>query len=206
MKDRLVRVAKWIAFPAFYLFCLAMFGYLTFPYGRLKDRLLVEFEKHGKPGQRIEIGKLSSYWLSGVELTNVKLHMPPDEPAAAFPGSADFGAAAAAPAKENGITSAESQDLPNTPHGRRYNERTTKVKIHKIGMLALAKTLEKIEQSGYPVAITRLNLKPRSGEPDSFEVDLAVSAFDREPDAEVRPGGASSASPSASASSDKGDL
>ena len=102
MKERLVRVAKWIAFPAFYLLCLAMFGYLTFPYGRLKDRLLVEFEKHGRPGQRIEIGKLSSYWLSGVELTNVKLHMPPDEPAAAFPGSGDFGAAAA-PAKETVI-------------------------------------------------------------------------------------------------------
>ncbi len=109
-------------------------------------------------------------------------------------------------AKENGVSAAESQDRPPVPHGKRYSERVTTVKIHKIGMLALAKTLEKIEQSGYPVAITRLNLKPRSGEPDSFEVDLAVSAFDREPDAEVRPGGASSASPSASASSDKGDL
>ena len=99
MKDRLVRVAKWIAFPLFYVFSLAMFGYLTFPYGRLKDRLVVEFEKRGRPGQRIEIGKLTSYWLSGVELTAVKLHLPPDEPAPAFPGAGDFGAVAA-PAKE----------------------------------------------------------------------------------------------------------
>jgi type II secretion system protein N len=99
VKERLVRVAKWAAFPLFYVFSLALFGYLTFPYGRLKDRLVVEFDKRGKPGQRIEIGKLTSYWLSGVELTNVKLHIPPEEPSPGFPGVADFGGAAA-PSKE----------------------------------------------------------------------------------------------------------
>ncbi|MFT3775374.1 MAG: hypothetical protein QM820_59265 [Minicystis sp.] len=82
-------------------------------------------------------------------------------------------------AKENGISAAESQDRPETPHGKRYSERTTVVKVHKAGMLAVAKTLEKIEQSGYPVAITKLNIKPRAGEPDSYEVELGVSAFDR---------------------------
>lgn len=86
-------------------------------------------------------------------------------------------------AKENGATAAESQDRPETPHGKRYSERTTVVKIHKIGMLALAKTLEKIEQSKYPVVISRLNIKPRAGEPDSYEVELGVSAYDRKPDA-----------------------
>jgi general secretion pathway protein M len=85
-------------------------------------------------------------------------------------------------AKENGITVAESQDRPDTPHGKRYNERATAVKVHKVGMLALAKTLEKIEQSGHPVVISKLNLKPRAGEPDSYEVEIAVSAFDRKPD------------------------
>jgi general secretion pathway protein M len=103
-------------------------------------------------------------------------------------------------AKENGATAADTQDLPEVPHGKRYTERSTKVKIHKIHMLALAKTLEKIEQSGYPVAVSRLNIKPRSGEPDSYEVELAVSAFDRKADA---PAGAGSASPGASASPDK---
>jgi type II secretion system protein N len=94
VKERLLRVVKLLAFPAFYLFCLVVFGYLTFPYGRLKDRVIAEFEKHGKPGQRLEIGKLGSYWLSGVELSGVKLHLPPDEPRPALPG-ADFGAPAA---------------------------------------------------------------------------------------------------------------
>lgn len=86
-------------------------------------------------------------------------------------------------AKENHLSAAESQDRPDTPHGKRYTERTTVVKVHKVGMLALAKTLERIEQSGYPVAVTRLNIKPRAGEPDSYEVELGVSAFDRKPDA-----------------------
>jgi general secretion pathway protein M len=98
--------------------------------------------------------------------------------------------------KENGISAAESQDRPPLPHGKRYSERTTTVKVHKIGMLALAKTLEKIEQSGYPVAVTRLSLKPRSGEPDSYEVELSVSAFDRSPDAPApAPSGSASAAP-----------
>jgi general secretion pathway protein M len=100
-------------------------------------------------------------------------------------------------ATANGMTIPESQDRPEMPHGKRYNERSTVVKLHKVGMLALAKTLEKIEQSGHPVSISRLNLKPRPGEPDSYEVELGVSAFDRKPDAPA--GGAAAAAPSASA-------
>jgi general secretion pathway protein M len=100
-------------------------------------------------------------------------------------------------AKENGATAADTQDLPEVPHGRRYSERSTKVKIHKIHMLALAKTLEKIEQSGYPVAVTRLNIKPRSGDPDVYEVELAVSAYDRKAEVPAAPTGSAAAGASA---------
>jgi len=103
-------------------------------------------------------------------------------------------------AKANNITAAESQDRPEAPHGKRYTERMTVVKMHKVGMLNLAKTLEHVEESGYPVSVSKLNLKPRAGEPDAYEVELGVSAFDRKPDA---PAGASSASPSASAGTEK---
>lgn len=102
-------------------------------------------------------------------------------------------------AKVNGISAAESQDRPEVPHGKRYTERVAVVKMHKVGMLALAKTLEKIEQSGYPVAITRLNLRPRSGEPDSYEVELGVSAYDRKGEA-----GQASAGAAASATASPG--
>ncbi|WP_437983571.1 hypothetical protein [Sorangium sp. So ce117] len=82
-------------------------------------------------------------------------------------------------AKQQGLTAAESQDRPDVPHGKKYNERITVVKMHRIGMLGLAKMLEHIEGSGHPVAVTKLNLKPRAGEPDSYEVELGISAFDR---------------------------
>jgi general secretion pathway protein M len=102
-------------------------------------------------------------------------------------------------ARAHNITVPEAQDKPEVPHGKRYSERVTVVKRHKIGMLNLVKMLEKIEQSGYPVAITRLSIKPRSGEPDSYEVELGVSAFDRkaDPKAEGKPDPAGSASPAA---------
>ena len=82
-------------------------------------------------------------------------------------------------AKANGITIADSQDKPEVPHGKKYTERITVVKMHRSGMLGLAKMLEHIEGSGHPVAVTKLNLKPRAGEPDSYEVELGISAFDR---------------------------
>ena len=107
-------------------------------------------------------------------------------------------------AKANGLSVPESQDRPEVPHGKRYSERMTVVRLHKIGMKALAQTLEKVESSGYPVAITRLDIKPRAGEPDMYEVELGVSAFDRKPDAPAASASAAaSAAPSASADKDK---
>jgi general secretion pathway protein M len=85
-------------------------------------------------------------------------------------------------AKSNGIQVPESQDKPDVPHGKRYTEKLTVVKMHKIGLTSLVKTLEKIEQSGHPVAVTRLAIRPRAGEPDSYEVELGISAFERKPD------------------------
>ncbi|MCC6553849.1 MAG: type II secretion system protein M [Polyangiaceae bacterium] len=98
-------------------------------------------------------------------------------------------------AKQFGLTAAESQDRPDIPHGKRYNERVTVVKMHKIGMAALAKTIEHIENSGHPVAVTKLNIKPRAGEPDSYEVELGISAFDRKADASAAPASSAAAPP-----------
>jgi general secretion pathway protein M len=46
-------------------------------------------------------------------------------------------------------------------------------------MLPLAKFVESIEMSGYPVAVTRLNIRKRSGEADSYDVEFGVSSYDR---------------------------
>ena len=71
---------------AFWLFC-----YWTFPYERIATVLSDRVAASGK-GYSLEIGSLSPYWLSGVELSDVVLRKDPDprEPAAA-PG--DKGAA-----------------------------------------------------------------------------------------------------------------
>src|SRR5258706_11395223 len=73
----------------------------------------------------------------------------------------------------------ESQDRQAVPHGKRYTERSTKIVLRKLGMLKLSKFLEKIETSGFPVSLGALNLRKRGTEPDSYDVDVVVSAFDR---------------------------
>jgi general secretion pathway protein M len=82
-------------------------------------------------------------------------------------------------ARDNNLDVPESQDRPEIPHGKRYVERSTVVRLRKSGMLQLARVLEQIEQQRMPIAITRLNVRRRGGERDSYDVELGVSAFDR---------------------------
>lgn len=74
---------------------------------------------------------------------------------------------------------AESQARPDVPHGKKYVEHILSLRLKKTGLSGLAHMLEKIERSGLPLAITKLNLKPRAGEPDSYDVELHLSAFER---------------------------
>ncbi len=73
----------------------------------------------------------------------------------------------------------ESQDRQAVPHGKRYTERSTKITLRKVGMLKLIHVMEGIEKSGHPVTLSSLNIRKRGSEPDSFDVDMVVSAFDR---------------------------
>lgn len=82
-------------------------------------------------------------------------------------------------ATQAGVEIPESQDRQAVPRGKRFEERSTKVTLRKVGMLKLVKFLERIEQSGYPVKVTQINVRKRGSEPDSYDVDLVVSAFDR---------------------------
>jgi len=53
--------------------------------------------------------------------------------------------------------------------------------------------LQQIEQLHMPVSVSRLNIRRRGGEHDSYDVELGVSAFDRnEPVKETAPAPASS--------------
>ncbi len=73
----------------------------------------------------------------------------------------------------------DSTPLPDVPHGKRYEEHGTNIRLKKSGMLPVARFLESIEKSGYAIALTRLNIRKRSGENDSFDVEVGVSSYDR---------------------------
>jgi general secretion pathway protein M len=73
----------------------------------------------------------------------------------------------------------ESTPLPDVPHGKRYTEHGTNIHLKKAGMTPVAKFLEALENSGYPLAVTRLNVRKRSGEPDSYDVEVGVASYDR---------------------------
>jgi general secretion pathway protein M len=82
-------------------------------------------------------------------------------------------------ARQQKLEVTDSTPLPDVPHGKRYVEHGTTIHLKKTGMLALSKFLESIERSGYPLALTRLNIRKRSGELDSYDVEVGVSAYDR---------------------------
>ena len=84
-----------------------------------------------------------------------------------------------ATAKKQKLEITDSVDRPPVPIGKRYTERSTPIHLQKAGLLALSKFIESIEQSGSPIAVTRLNLRRRMGEQDSYDVELGVSAWDR---------------------------
>jgi general secretion pathway protein M len=94
----------------------------------------------------------------------------------------------------------DSADRPDVNHGKHYVERHTVIHLKNAGMGPIAKFLEALENSGYPIAITRLNIRRRTGEPDSYgPVEIGVSAYDRNAGAGST-AGAASATPDGSKS------
>lgn len=81
LKERLLVALRWSVYPLFYLLCLVAFFYATFPWDRVKDRIIAEFDatqaSKGSEAQRLEIGSLTGYWFTGVAIENAKLIIPP---------------------------------------------------------------------------------------------------------------------------------
>ncbi|MBN9165391.1 MAG: hypothetical protein J0I07_30795 [Myxococcales bacterium] len=83
-------------------------------------------------------------------------------------------------ASSAGVQIADSVDRPDVNHGKQYVERHTVIHLKNGGMGPIARFLESIEKSEYPVSVTRLNIRKRAGEADSYgPVEIGVSAFDR---------------------------
>jgi general secretion pathway protein M len=95
------------------------------------------------------------------------------KPAPALAGYLDTAASAAS------IAIPEIKDKPPTPHGKKYEERSTAISLKKVGLVGLVKFMERVSAGTYPIAITALNVRKRGVEPDSYDVEMTVSAFHR---------------------------
>jgi len=85
LKERAKQLAPWFGYSAFFLFALLLFAYWTFPYDRLRDRIIADFENSQRvpPGgdrQTLSIGKLEPSWFTGVILKDVSLTSTPADP------------------------------------------------------------------------------------------------------------------------------
>lgn len=88
MSPRTLQILRWVAYPAFYLFCLALFAHLTFPHDKLRERLVSEFNasQAGPAPSRLEVDDVSWYYLTGIEAEGVRW-IRPASPAAAVDGN-----------------------------------------------------------------------------------------------------------------------
>jgi general secretion pathway protein M len=80
----------------------------------------------------------------------------------------------------------ETQDQQAIPHGKVFEERSNKITMRDVGMLGLARFMEQLAQSGYPVSISRLNIRKRGTQPDSYNVQMTVSAYDKKESEEAK--------------------
>jgi type II secretion system protein N len=90
MSEAVAPVSRWLertGYVLLFVVSFLLFAYWTFPYDRVAA-LLVDRVAQSSAGYTLSIGELSPYWLSGVELTDVKLDKRPSADAPADGASA----------------------------------------------------------------------------------------------------------------------
>jgi general secretion pathway protein M len=90
-----------------------------------------------------------------------------------------LGAFVANQAAQNGLEIPESQERPVVPHGKRFDERSQRIQLRKTGLANLARFMESVEKSQHPVVFSRLDIRKRLSELDSYDVEIIASAYDR---------------------------
>jgi type II secretion system protein N len=80
------KIILWIGYVVFFVVCFLLFAYWSFPWDRVKALIVQEVERPMGPrgrepsGWEIEIVDLSPSWLTGVDLTGVRLTKLPETP------------------------------------------------------------------------------------------------------------------------------
>jgi hypothetical protein len=92
------------------------------------------------------------------------------------PALAGFLAKAAA---ASNVSIPESKPESALANGKRYEERPTAISFRKVDLLSLVKFMERVSGGTEPIGITKLNVRKRGTEPDSYDVQMTVSAYHR---------------------------
>jgi hypothetical protein len=82
-------------------------------------------------------------------------------------------------ARQNGIEIPENQERPILPHGKRFDERSTRLQMRKVDLASFARFMEGVERSQFPIIFSRLDIRKRLSESDSYDVEIIASAYDR---------------------------
>lgn len=96
-----------------------------------------------------------------------------ETPAPALAGFLDKAATA------SGLDIPEIKDQSPIAHGKRYEERPTSLSFRKVGLLGLVKFMEQVSGGPEPISISKLAVRKRGVEPDTYDVQITVSAFHR---------------------------
>ncbi len=76
LQERLIAVATAVGYPLFYVFCLVIFATWTFPFEKVKDRIVASFndsQRTGGGGRELAIADVTSSWVTGVKLSGVRI-------------------------------------------------------------------------------------------------------------------------------------
>lgn len=82
-------------------------------------------------------------------------------------------------AKELEIEIPEFKERAAVPIGKRYEERSTEINLKKVGMRNLVLFMEKIAKLPHPISLTKLTIRKRSPEEDSWDASMVVSSYHR---------------------------
>ena len=82
-------------------------------------------------------------------------------------------------ASASNLSIPESKPESAIAHGKRYEERPTAISFRKVGLLSLVQFMERVSGGPEPIGITKLNVRKRGAEPDSYDVQMTVAAYHR---------------------------
>ncbi|HTM44489.1 MAG TPA: hypothetical protein VL137_06010 [Polyangiaceae bacterium] len=80
-------------------------------------------------------------------------------------------------ATSNSIEIPEIKDRPPVPYGKKFEEQSVDLTLKKVGLVNLSKFLEGVVKGGYPISVSKLNIRGRGATPDSYDVTTTVSAY-----------------------------